>query len=55
MSSVKENLFKVMDRIEKAAHRAGRDPKEIKLVAVSKTVDPVRIEEAIEAGAAHFR
>ncbi len=41
-----------MDRIEKAAHRAGRDPKEIKLVAVSKTVDPVRIEEAIEAGAA---
>jgi PLP dependent protein len=52
MSSVKENLFKVMERIEKAAHRAGRNPKEIKLVAVSKTVDPVRIEEAIEAGAA---
>ena len=31
-----------MERIEKAALRVGRDPKEIKLVAVSKTVEPVR-------------
>jgi len=51
MSSVKENLLKVMERIEQAALRARRDPKEIKLVAVSKTVDPARIQEAIEAGA----
>jgi len=51
MSSVKENLFNVMERIEKAALRAGRDPKEIQLVAVSKTVEPARIQEAIEAGA----
>ncbi len=28
----------------------GRDPREIKLVAVSKTVEPARIKEAIEAG-----
>ena len=39
-----------MERIEKAARRAGRDPKEIKLVAVSKTVEVERIREAIEAG-----
>ena len=39
-----------MERIEKAARRAGRDPGEIKLVAVSKTVDAARIREAIEAG-----
>ena len=39
-----------MERIEKAARRAGRDPREIKLVAVSKTVEPARIREAIEAG-----
>jgi pyridoxal phosphate enzyme (YggS family) len=51
MSAIRENLLRVMDRIEKAALRAGRDPKEIKLVAVSKTVEPVRIREAIEAGA----
>ena len=51
MSEIKENLIKVMERIEKAARRVGRDPKEIKLVAVSKTVDAARIKEAIEAGA----
>ena len=51
MSSVKDNLLKVMERIEKAALRTGRDPREIQLVAVSKTVEPARIQEAIEAGA----
>ncbi|MGZ3537873.1 MAG: YggS family pyridoxal phosphate-dependent enzyme, partial [Thermodesulfobacteriota bacterium] len=50
MSTVKENLLSVLGRIEKAARRAGRDPKEIKLVAVSKTVEVARIKEAIEAG-----
>jgi len=39
-----------MERTERAAQRTGRDPKEIKLVAVSKTVDTARIKEAIEAG-----
>ena len=39
-----------MERIEKAARRVGRDPREIKLVAVSKTVDAPRIKEAIESG-----
>jgi pyridoxal phosphate enzyme (YggS family) len=51
MSAIRENLLRVMERIEKAAQRVGRDPKEIKLVAVSKTVDAARIKEAIEAGA----
>jgi hypothetical protein len=50
MSTVKENLLRVLERIEKAARKAGRDPKEIKLVAVSKTVEVARIKEAIEAG-----
>ena len=50
MSSVKENLLKVKEKIERAAQRAGRDPKEINLVAVSKTVEVSRIKEAIEAG-----
>lgn len=51
MSSIKENLYRVMERIERAALRSGRDPKGIKLVAVSKTVEVDRIREAIEAGA----
>jgi pyridoxal phosphate enzyme (YggS family) len=50
MSQIRENLLKVMDRIERAAQRVGRDPGEIKLVAVSKTVEAARIKEAIEAG-----
>jgi hypothetical protein len=50
MSQIKENIQRVMERIEQAAQRAGRDPGEIKLVAVSKTVDTGRIKEAIEAG-----
>lgn len=36
--------------MDQAAIRAGRDPGEIKLVAVSKTVEVARIREAIEAG-----
>jgi pyridoxal phosphate enzyme (YggS family) len=50
MLEIKNNLLKVMERIEKAAQRSGRDPSQIKLVAVSKTVEPARIKEAIEAG-----
>jgi pyridoxal phosphate enzyme (YggS family) len=50
MSAIRENLLKITERIEKAARRVGRDPKEIKLVAVSKTVESARIKEAIEAG-----
>jgi pyridoxal phosphate enzyme (YggS family) len=50
MSQIKENLLRVMERLEKAAQRSKRDPSEIKLVAVSKTVEAARIKEAIEAG-----
>jgi len=39
-----------MERIEKAAQKVRRNPNEIKLVAVSKTVEAARIKEAIEAG-----
>jgi pyridoxal phosphate enzyme (YggS family) len=37
--------------MERAAQKAGRSPKDIELVAVSKTVEVDRIKEAIEAGA----
>jgi len=39
-----------MEKIEEAARKIGRDPNEIKLVTVSKTVEVARIMEAIEAG-----
>jgi hypothetical protein len=50
MCSVRENLLRVTEKIEKAALNVGRDPKEIKLVGVSKTVETDRIKEAIKAG-----
>jgi PLP dependent protein len=40
----------VLGRIEMAARRAGRDPGDVRLVAVTKTVSPVRVRAAIAAG-----
>jgi len=51
MSRVSDNLKRVRDKIALAASRAGRDPQDIQLVAVSKTVEAKRIREAIAAGA----
>ena len=51
MPGIRENLLQVMERIERAAQKAGRDPKDVRLVVVSKTVEAVRVREAIEAGA----
>jgi PLP dependent protein len=48
--SVGENVARVRDRIASAAHRAGRNPGEIALMAVTKTHPPARIREAHAAG-----
>ena len=47
---LKKRLEHVNDRINKAALKCSRDPKSIHLVAVSKTVPPNRVREAIELG-----
>ncbi|MCX7982635.1 MAG: YggS family pyridoxal phosphate-dependent enzyme [Syntrophales bacterium] len=49
-SPIKENVAQIRKRICEAACRAGRDPGEVKLMAVTKTVSPDRVLEAIEAG-----
>lgn len=49
---ISANLREVKTRITRAAHKAGRDPSEIKLVAVSKTHPADVLREAIAAGAA---
>jgi pyridoxal phosphate enzyme (YggS family) len=48
--SVRDNLRALEDRISGACGRAGRSPDEITLVAVTKTVGPDRIQEAVDAG-----
>ena len=50
VSTIKENLLWVRERIEKVARKVSRDPGEIHLVVVSKTVEAAQIKEAIEAG-----
>jgi pyridoxal phosphate enzyme (YggS family) len=48
--SVRENLESVKERIERACSRVNRSADEITLVAVTKTVEPERIQEAVDAG-----
>jgi len=48
--SIAENITIIRERIESAAHRAGRNPADVAPMAVSKTVSPQRIREAYEAG-----
>lgn len=49
--SIKENLEKISEKIRVKSQLVGRDPQEITLVAVTKTVEVDRIEEAIASGA----
>ncbi len=51
---IAEALLGVRDRIDRAARAASRDPKEILLVAVSKTKPPSAIREAYAAGQRDF-
>ena len=50
MSQIAQNLEKVRHRIAAAARRVGRDPAEVKLVAVSKTKPVELLREAVAAG-----
>jgi pyridoxal phosphate enzyme (YggS family) len=48
--TIQSRLRRVKDRITAAALACGRDPKAVKLVAVSKTVSADRVSAAINAG-----
>ena len=48
--SIAENIAQIRQRMAAAALRAGRQPGEIALMAVSKTLPADRIREAFEAG-----
>lgn len=49
--SVAENLAEIRSRIDELARSAGRNPEEVKLIAVSKTKPVSLIKEAVAAGA----
>lgn len=50
MSGIAERLASVRSRIDAAARRAGRDPREVTLVGVSKRMPAESIAEAARAG-----
>ena len=49
-NSVAGRIRIIREVIAEEAARSGRDPAEIKLMAVTKTVGPARVNEALEAG-----
>ena len=51
---IRENINSINARIRDAALRSGRNPQEIKIIAVSKTVDADRINEAFKYGITEF-
>ncbi|MGA7460869.1 MAG: YggS family pyridoxal phosphate-dependent enzyme, partial [Candidatus Korobacteraceae bacterium] len=48
--SIAANLAEIRERIARAAKRAGRNPDDVALMAVTKTQPAPRIIEAYEAG-----
>jgi pyridoxal phosphate enzyme (YggS family) len=52
--SIRARLAEVRGRVAAAARSAGRDPADIRLVAVSKTFPPEAVLEAAEAGQTDF-
>jgi len=54
MSSILENLERVWEQIAQAAAKAGRDVKDVELVAIAKTHPAEKVREAVEAGQTLF-
>jgi len=50
MGQIARNLEEIRSQIKIAAEKVGRNPEEIKLVAVTKTVEVAKIKEALAAG-----
>src|SRR5271170_6182068 len=54
VSEVAYNINQIRERVGFAAERAGRRSEDVTLVAVSKTVEPERVEAALAAGQTLF-
>jgi PLP dependent protein len=50
MGEVAENFERIRERVEAAAHRSGRSPDSIRIMAVTKNQPRERVVEAYEAG-----
>ena len=54
VNEIAQNLERVREQIQAATARAGRKSEDVTLVAVSKTVEPERLEAALAAGQGLF-
>lgn len=54
MNTIADNLCRVRSTIETACERAGRNPDEVRLIAVSKTMDAETVRQAFDAGQCLF-
>ena len=54
MANIKDNLKSVKERIEDACKRSSRDPSEVKLLAVTKTVPDEYVQEILDLGVTSF-
>lgn len=53
-TQIAESIARIKQRMAAAAARSGRNPEAIRLMAVSKTVEPERIRQAMDAGMTLF-
>lgn len=51
LKSVEENYKRIRDNVKECTVKAGRDENEVRLMCVTKTVEPVYINKALELGA----
>ena len=54
-NTIQENIRHIMERINTACKKAGRDPKEVQLLLATKTVEPERILQAFSCGCTLIR
>lgn len=52
--NVRGNLEVIQSQIAGACKKAGRNPEEVKIIAVTKYVSPERAQEALDAGVIHL-
>ncbi len=50
MGEIQQNIAEIQQRINSAAQKSGRNQEDILLLAVSKTIDAERIQEAVDCG-----
>lgn len=52
--TIQKNIEEVLDRVKKAASASNRNPDDVQLIAVTKTIDVLSINKALDHGIVHI-